>query len=243
MIVLNLSIQLSNDDHFDYVIKRQRRKTIALHVLADASVEVRAPKWVPKFELVNFVEQRVSWIAEQRQLRLKQLASKPSYCHGQYHPYLGNTYPLHLMAGKRATVCFKHSVLAITVGDIENEKLVEKALQQWYRQQAKRFFEERMFECFEVFPGWFKDKYRVPNITIRKMRSRWGSCSSKGDVTLNVALIKLPIHCIDYVVLHELCHLEYFHHGKSFYRLLASVMPDWRDNEKLIEKLAESFTL
>ena len=79
----------------------------------------------------------------------------------------------------------------------------------------------------------------MPDITIRKMRRRWGSCSSKGEVTLNLALIKMPLACIDYVVTHELCHLEAFHHGKPFYRLLAQVMPDWRERELLIEQLAE----
>lgn len=229
---------ISREPGFDFVIKRQRRKTIALHVLPDASVEVRAPKWVAKAELLRFVEQRSSWVLEQRQQRLSKLALKPSYRDGHRHPYLGRHYPLSVTAAGRAAACFKEDVLLLKVVDPNNEEQVKKALESWYRKQAIDIFEQRMFACFDQFPDWFQTKYRVPEITVRKMRRRWGSCSSKGDVTLNLALIKMPVECIDYVIMHELTHLEIFHHGKAFYGLLSSVLPSWREAELLIEKLA-----
>ncbi|ARN76011.1 M48 family metallopeptidase [Oceanicoccus sagamiensis] len=226
------------DQSFDYQIKRQRRKTIALHILPDASVEVRAPKWVPKYEIMDFVEQRSDWVIEQRREALAKLALEPGFDHGQYHPYLGERYPLHIVAGPRAKVVFSDSVIVVTVRDKSNSTQIEKALDRWYRQEAEAIYEERLFACFEVFPDWFQDKYVMPEVTVRKMRRRWGSCSSKGDVTLNVSLIKMPLACIDYVITHELSHLEEFHHGKTFYRLLAQVMPDWRERELLIEDLS-----
>jgi predicted metal-dependent hydrolase len=111
-------------------------------------------------------------------------------------------------------------------------------MERWYRKKAIELYEERMFACFEQFPNWFQDKYVIPEITVRKMRRRWGSCSRAGEVTLNLALIKMPIRCLDYVIVHELCHLEAFHHGKAFYRLLALVMPSWKEQENLIEQLS-----
>jgi len=230
--------QLSLDESFDYHIKRQRRKTIALHVLADATVEVRAPKWVPKYEIVEFVEQRSDWIVEQRRETLAKLALVPTFNHGQYHDYLGEKYPLHIIEGSKAKVSFSDSVIVVTVRDKNNPAQVEKALDRWYRQEAEAIYEERLFACFEVFPDWFQDKYMMPEVTVRKMRRRWGSCSSKGEVTLNLSLIKMPVECIDYVITHELSHLEEFHHGKTFYRLLAHVMPDWRQRELQIEELS-----
>ncbi len=229
---------LSFDDSFDYVVKRQKRKTIALHVLADATVEVRAPKWVPKYEIADFVESRSDWVLEQRREALAKLAVKPSFDDGQYHEYLGEKFPLHVSNGAKAAVNFIDGVLLVTVRDRENPQQIEKALDRWYRQQAEAIYEERLFASFEAFPNWFQDKFIMPEITVRKMRRRWGSCSSKGEVTLNLALIKMPIECIDYVVTHELCHLEAFHHGKTFYRLLAQVLPDWQAREELIESLA-----
>ena len=223
---------------FDYVIKRQRRKSIAVHVLADGAVEVRAPKWVPKYELVDLVEQRSDWIVRQRQQALLNNAAKPRFEHGQYHPYLGQSYPLWVESSGRASVKLVDAVLVVKVREPSDSAHIQKALEQWYRRQAVALFEERMFACFEAFPDWFQDKFRIPEITIRKMRRRWGSCSSQGDVTLNFWLMKMPVECVDYVIIHELCHLHAFHHGREFYSLLASILPDWREREVLIEQLS-----
>ncbi|WP_339338806.1 SprT family zinc-dependent metalloprotease [uncultured Oceanicoccus sp.] len=236
--VTQQQLQLSLDNTFDYQVKRQRRKTLALHVLADATVEVRAPKWVPKYEIVDFVEQRADWILEQRREALAKLALAPVFHHGQYHYFLGEQYPLHIIEGAKTQVSFSDSVIVVSVRDKSNSAQIEKAINQWYRQSAIAIYEERLFACFEMFPDWFQDKYTMPQITVRKMRRRWGSCSSKGEVTLNLSLIKMPVECIDYVIAHELSHLEVFHHGKAFYRLLAYVMPDWRERELLIEELS-----
>ena len=79
---------------FEYRIKRQRRKTIALHVLADGTVEVRTPNWVPKYELVDFVERRSEWVIQRRREVLRDLANQPTFCDGQYHRFLGEYVPL-----------------------------------------------------------------------------------------------------------------------------------------------------
>jgi predicted metal-dependent hydrolase len=232
-----LEPSLNTDElfNFDYVIKRQRRKTIALHVLDDATVEVRAPKWVPKIELIKFVEQRVDWIVEQRHKRIQKLALKPQFKDGQYHYYLGERYRLNISVAGRASVDVLDDCLFLKVRDPSNTEQIRKALEGWYRSQASECFEQRLFFCFESFPDWFQDKYIMPKIIIRKMRRRWGSCSSKGEVTLNLMLMKMPLACIDYVITHELCHFEAFHHGASFYQLLSAVMPDWKERELLIE--------
>ncbi|MEE8059981.1 MAG: YgjP-like metallopeptidase domain-containing protein, partial [Pseudomonadales bacterium] len=146
-------------------------------------------------------------------------------------------YPLHVSASGRVSVSFGDDGWRVEVRNVDNSEQIQKALEQWYRRQAVEYYEERMFVCFERFPNWFQDKYRVPNITIRKMRRCWGSCARNGGVTLNLSLIKMPVQCVDYVITHELCHVEAFHHGKAFYHLLASVMPTWREREALIEQL------
>ncbi len=226
------------DQSFEYHIKRQRRKTIALHVLADGTVEVRTPKWVPKYELADFVEQRSEWVIERRREVLKVLASQPTFSDGQYHKFLGDEFPLQLSMEGRGGVAFKDGVFLVKVRDTDDPLQISKAMERWYREKAVEFYEERMFACFEHFPDWFQDKYVIPEITVRKMRRRWGSCSRAGEVTLNLALIKMPVPCIDYVIVHELCHLEAFHHGRAFYRLLALVMPSWKVQEILIEQLS-----
>lgn len=235
---------LAVEQSFDYVIKRQRRKTIAVHVLPDASVEVRAPKWVPKYELMAFVEQRSDWIIRQRQKSLAKLKTVPRFEQGQQHGYLGQRYRLDVSSHNRAKVEWVAGASAdgaywkIHVRDPANPSQIQAALERWYRQQAQVIFSQRMQQCYSRFPPAFQNRYPQPDVVVRKMRRRWGSCSSKGVVTLNLLLIKMPLECIDYVIVHELCHLQEFHHGKAFYALLASILPRWRELELTIERLS-----
>ena len=226
---------LSAEQNFDYVVKRQKRKTIALHVLPDASVEVRAPRWLPNYAVVNFVERRADWIVRERHKQLQKVQSLPGFHSGEYHLFIGQRYPLHCRQNNRHRVQLCDSVLLVEVREPDNPAQVERALNHWYRQQAVALFEERLFACFERFPDWFQDKYPMPPITVRKMRRRWGSCSSRGEVTLNLELIKKNLECIDYVIVHELCHLEVFNHSPRFYQLLAQVLPNWRALEAMID--------
>jgi predicted metal-dependent hydrolase len=229
--------QYSSHNSFDYIIKRQRRKTIAMHVMPDATVEVRVPKWLPQYVIVDFVQRRSDWVIAKRTELLTKLALKPGYQQDQQHCVLGQNYPLQINQGVRASVVLHENSLLIKVRDPNSSEQIRNALEQWYRKQAVELYEQRLFACFETFPQWFQEKYSIPGLTVRKMRRRWGSCSSKGNITLNLSLIKMPISCIDYVISHELCHLEVFNHSKIFYRLLAAVMPDWRERELLIERL------
>lgn len=233
--VLKLELR---SEQFDYAIRRQKRKTIALHVLADASVEVRAPQWVSTKVIADFVNHRSAWVIEQRHDRLEKLAQLPSFCDGEWHYFLGHPYRICVRAGRPSSATMINDNLIVRVADPESEVQVEKALEKWYRLQAHEYFEERLFACFELFPDWFQDRHPMPELTIRKMRRRWGSCSSSGQVTLNLAIVKMPQTCIDYVIIHELCHLHAFHHRKEFYHLLALVMPGWKEQENLIERIA-----
>ncbi len=115
-----------------------------------------------------------------------------------------------------------------------NTERIKQLLEGWYKEQAKKKFKQRLALC-----GKKLEKYGIttPNISIRKMSKRWGSCSKHGKVILNVQLIKAPSHCIDYVIMHELCHLKYYNHSKAFYKLLNLVLPDWQLRKKRLEQV------
>lgn len=234
-----IPLQLALDESFDYVVKRQRRKTIALHILADGGVEVRAPKWVPRAELAAFVEARSDWVVEQRRGVLRKLDQRPRFVDGGKHFYLGQQYPLAVSRGGRGQVVLEPDRLRITAADPADADTIQSLLQRWYRRQAESLFEERLFACYERFPDPFQDRFPMPEVKIRRMQRRWGSCSSRGVITLNLWMIKMPVVCIDYIVCHELCHLQEFHHGKGFYRLLQQVLPDWKALETSIDQYAE----
>jgi len=218
---------------FDYVVKRQRRKTMALHVLSDATVEARVPNWVASRDVVSFVEERAEWVLQQRELMLQKLALRPSYCEGDLHPFLGMRLPLLLSTGS-SRVDFIDDTLQVRVRNPDDPVLVKNSLDRWYRHQAEWLFTERLEHCYQLFEGIQPPK-PFPELKIRKMRNRWGSCSSRGEITLNAMLVQMPVECIDFVVTHELCHLWELNHSRRFYQLLNSVMPQWRLYEQRVE--------
>lgn len=218
---------------FDYTIKRQKRKTMALHVLSDATVEARVPNWVASREVNSFVEERADWVIEQRQRMLEKLALSPSYREGDLHPFMGIRLPLVLAQG-RSRVDFVDETLQVRVRDPDDGEQVKTSLDRWYRHQAQWLFNERLEWCYQQFEG-IEPIQPFPDLKIRKMRSRWGSCSSRGVITLNSMLVQMPVECIDFVVTHELCHLWEMNHSRRFYQLLNSVMPQWRLYEQRVE--------
>ena len=108
-------------------------------------------------------------------------------------------------------------------GDREH---VKAQLDEWYRAHAEDKFAERLEEASKVMRKYGVEK---PPMRVRRMKKRWGSCTSRGHILLNLDLIRAPRLCIDYVIAHELCHLKYPNHGTEFYNLLSRVMPDWKE--------------
>ena len=100
---------------------------------------------------------------------------------------------------------------------------IKSYLNEWYRIRAKVIFEARLQHILEQ-ALWVEN---YPDIRLMTMRTQWGNCSPSGLLTLNPHLVKAPTICIDYVILHELCHLVEHNHSERFYQLLNQVMPDW----------------
>jgi predicted metal-dependent hydrolase len=110
---------------------------------------------------------------------------------------------------------------------------VRELLDGWYREHARRVFDLRLAGCLEAAAPL--GLAEPPRVVVRRMAKRWGSCTRAGDVILNLDLIKAPVHCIDYVIIHELCHVKAHNHGKEFYRLLGRCLPDWEVRKKRLE--------
>jgi len=118
----------------------------------------------------------------------------------------------------------KGGYICISLPNTADKNEIEKLLKDWYRKHAKKRFENYLTESF-----LFMKKHGIPypHLVVQEMKTRWGSCSNSGRITLNLNLIKHSSLCIQYVIVHELCHLKYHNHSKDFYNLLKKVMPDW----------------
>jgi len=219
------------DQDIEVLIKRSRRKTIAIHVYSDQSAELRAPLKCPWREIDDYLAKKLSWIVRAREHFDRQPPARTlQYVDGESHPFLGQSYRLVTVRGRPRTVELLNDAIVVRCASPCDRDVVRRAVENWYRGRAGLILPERLEICLRLFieraPAL---EAFMPELTIRKMRARWGSCSTRGEICLNSLLVQKPVATIDYVIMHELCHLRHFNHDKGFYRLLGKIMPDWRE--------------
>jgi len=222
-----------------YCVNSCDRKTLAIHVYPDGQVVVDAPMTASCEAIAAKVKKKASWIFKQK---LQFEAYPPAlpqrrYVSGETHRYLGRQYRLKVVKGMAEEVKLLHGRLLIETLESSDSEQIKKLLQAWYRAKAKTIFSERYAVCIQQVAkvgiahdyGW----------QLRFMSKRWGSCTSQGHIMLNPELIAAPKDCIDYVITHELCHLQEHNHSKAFYKLLTAVMKDWEFRRKRLNEMVE----
>ena len=216
---------------------------MALYVHPDKSVEIRMPLLFSVDEIEPFLIKHSRWLFNRLDLPEKKPIEPKKFVSGELHYFLGKQYPIEIVASDKNSVVFDNEKIVIrqrvdksTSQQVNLSKSVSVSdlLDRWYLEQAKRVFQEISIPLVESMK-----KYNVApkSFAIKKMKTRWGSCSSKGNINLNLHLIKLPEQCIKEVILHELCHLVHFNHSKDFYALMTAEMPDWKVWKKEIKFL------
>ncbi len=218
-----------------YQLTYTDRETLAIHVHPDTSVSVEAPFDSDFTEIEKRVRKRAAWIVrQQRNFRRFSVAFPPrQYVSGETHRYLGRQYLLKVIQieSGEETVRLDRERIYVSTRHKTDPTRVKKLLTEWYRSQARRVFTERVGEWFPRFERFGITR---PQVVVRNMQSRWGSCTAGGKITLNLKLIQVPRPLIDYVIVHEMSHLVEHRHSQAFYKLLGRLMPDW---EKRREKL------
>lgn len=219
----------------EYNVIRRPRKTLEIAVLPSGGIQVTAPLDASPEAIRAKVRKRAPWIVKQRSFFRKFLPRTPhrQYLGGETHLYLGRHYRLKILEGKITGVRLSGGFLEVTVPqERKNPETVRKEMETWYRRQAWRLFPEILAGLCARF-GIASSS--VPKLQIRKMKTRWGSFSCKGTLTLNDRLVQAPQECIVYVITHELCHLSHPDHGPEFYRLLLKRLPDWEKRKRCLE--------
>jgi predicted metal-dependent hydrolase len=208
------------------------RKTLGIKVHPDNSVHVAAPFDSEMDKIEAKVKQKARWIIKQQNEFLSYLPklAERKFINGETHLYLGRQYLLEINPSKKNEV--KISRNKLIVNHIVKSK-PESVLEKWYIEKAELHFKKLIHELLPLF-----NKYQVstPTIQIKKMKKRWGSCSANGNIILNLELIKASKGSIEYVIIHELCHLIHHNHTKAFYLLLDSIMPDWKKWKNKLEQ-------
>ena len=219
-----------------YQLTRQKRKRIRILVAPDLTVRVSAPLRAKDDQIDRVLSQKARWIARKLDevKNFHPLPAPKQYVSGETFCYLGRQYRLKIDEGEKSPAKLRGKFLNLAVPDKQDREAVKKAVESWYRQRAEETFNRYLNKCTEV-----TERHGIPeaSLTLRKMRTRWGCCSSKGRITINTNLIQAPVHCIEYVIMHELCHLKHHNHSPAFYKLLTQCMPDWQKRKNALHRV------
>ena len=217
-------------------VQFRERLRLSISVHPDGSVTALAPANQTIADVAAHLERRRSWIAKQRRHfeRYQPLPAEKCYVSGETHLYLGRQYRLRIHRCDEISVKLVGRFFNVFVPSPKEPRAIADALDAWYRLHAESIFCDRMDRCLASAAS-----LRLTDVKfrIRPMKKRWGSCSKEGTITLNAELIKVPLHCIDYVIMHELCHLRVHDHSPAFFRLLARCMPDWERGKERLEAI------
>jgi predicted metal-dependent hydrolase len=231
----------ADDTPIAYHLRRSERARRTRIVVTAAKVEVVAPLKVSERQIKAFVHAQQDWIRRTLQ-RVRQRAqavesfAPEHYTDGVLIPYQGQRLPLCLKVGKARrpkVLLTPDRQLLVYLPDqlsAETSDLIRLALQQWMKQQART-------EALRHIE-WYAPRCRlVPrSLRIKTQKSRWGSCGPKNDINLNWLLMLAPPEVMEYVVVHELCHIRHKNHSEDFWRLVAQHMPDYLKHRKWLKQ-------
>jgi len=211
-----------------FTLQQGKRKTLSISVLPDMTVEVKAPEEANLHQVKDRVRKRAPWILKQQKQFETYLPAQPTrkYVSGETFRYLGKQYRLKISKGTATReVKLKKGYIEVYLPGKPDQKDTMKAVEDWFRSRAREVLSKRFHDYLKV------TKLKLPKpppMEIRKMKTRWGSCTKEGKIILNPELIHVPSRCIDYVIAHELCHVIEHNHSKRFYALLEREMSDWK---------------
>lgn len=217
---------------YEYQRVNQDRKTLSLTVTPDLRVILKCPAKVDSERIESFLRRKWFWLEKQLSFfkKYQRKIYEREYVSGEGGFYLGRQYKLVIKKGDSDTVSLSRGQLVVqTNRAISDTRHNKKLVDTWFADKTNNIFQTRLAEVLTKF-----DYKNVPRLAIREMKKRWGSFLNQDIIFLNPKLIHAPKECVDYVIVHELCHMKYKNHNKQFYELLDKKYPEW---EKVKEKL------
>ena len=220
-----------------YCLERKDVKNLNLRVLKDGRVFVSANSSVSCDEVDRFVCRKSQYImrAMDRFRDMAQYRPQPKqYVSGETFNLLGRGLRLQVLQAAEDSISSDGCYIRLEVKDASNFDRKQRIVNRFLDQQCETVFTEIIDALYPLFRKYGVEK---PSLRIRDMETRWGSClAKKGIITLNKRLIEAPGNCIEYVVMHELCHLIHPNHSKNFYAFLTMLMPDWKERKQYLDK-------
>ncbi len=208
-------------------IIRTTRRTIALVVTRDARLIVRAPIKTPESYIIDIVKQKERWVRKKiDEIKLRPSLPDKGFVNGESFLFLGRSYPLRIKTSMPEPVILRDGIEV----NIAEPSIIRETLIKWYKDEAKNKISERC-EWMSKVTG-----YKPASVKISNAQRRWGSCGPRGDLNFSWHLIMSPMEIIDYVIVHELVHLEVKNHSKYFWNKVRAIMPDYNDRRHWLKQ-------
>ncbi len=223
-----------------YRLERKRVKNLNLRVNPDGVFASASPE-VEAAEVDGFVASKGDYLlAALREFEsyTRRTPCPKRYVSGESFPILGRDARLRVWQGaptSSSAIVYDGTFLTVTVAEPDDYGTKRRLVTDFYERLCRETFNEIVAENYPLVRKYGAPQ---PTVRIREMETRWGSCSAKtGVITFNKRLIAAPRYCIEYVAIHELCHLIYANHSKEFYALLTTFVPDWKERKNILNKL------
>ena len=230
---------LAEGREISYVLERKKVKNLNLRIRKDGSVFVSANDAVSFDEVDEFVCNKASYILSAVKRFNEMALYKPQpkqYVSGETFYLQGRALRLQVSQAAKDSISSDGVCIYLKAKDVNDFEKKRRMVNRFLDSQCKTIFVEVMDELYPLFKKYGIEK---PALRIRDMETRWGSCLvKKGIVTLNKRLLEAPRNCIEYVVMHELCHFMHPNHSKYFYAFLSMLMPDWKERKQFLDKTA-----
>jgi predicted metal-dependent hydrolase len=207
------------------IIRSPKRKTAAIKIQT-GKVFVFVPERLNMALIESLVTQKTRWIKEKLAIQHEIIAIKPKeFVSGEAFSYLGRNHPLKIESGLYPAIQLHQDELVVSVRDkaADNAKAIKQLLINWYKKQAESELRGKT-ENYSSIIG-----VKPASVTIKTFKSRWGSCSSTGGIQYNWKIMIAPDHVVNYVVIHELCHILHHNHSPAFWNAVARYCHDYRD--------------
>lgn len=230
---MNLSINLENTQ-IDFEVEYRKRKTISIRIAPTGRIQVIAPMGLSNKAIEELVKSKSKWIAKKLN-ELEEIDYRPydrKFVDGEFFMYLGKK--LYLKVGlnrdiRKPSILDNNSVIYIKTPKIESDLLKELVVK-WYKEKCLENIIERI--------DYYKEIIGVQprKVKVKEQKKRWGSCTSRGDLLFNWRCIMAPQAIVDYIVVHEMCHLAHMNHSKEFWKLVEYIQPDFKERKAWLKK-------
>ncbi len=216
-----LQIARLGDQEITYTLTRSRRKSIGLQI-SQYGLRISAPLHTPLPYIDNVLQQKAGWITNKLTQWQEKKSLVPVWTLDAAYPLLGEPWRITIKPTGEITLAPQLAFAITQPPEIElTPHRIEKFVMNWYQQQAITCFQQRI----DIYA--YKLAVPAPPFRLSQAKTRWGSCNSRGIISLNWRLIQLPLHLVDYVVAHELAHLIEMNHSKAFWEVVEKVCPGY----------------